>query len=289
MVLEGGDIVLRQHALPDLDADLGHVVHNRDEVRVGMVDGDDAARADVAVEAAVGLLEELAPHLGLHKEGVFRAPVIVGEDDVWLQAVDQAADIVKAVLRDRLDELVHLVGMLVERGQRIFKAHEEVALLKNARAHETGEQCPLGVGGCAHLCAALLPALGADAQVGNVDGLFPAGDVCADGQLRRVKRDSAGGILGKADGRAPTVFRHAAALAVAAKEDVDGIAQAHMERLVLAELALGLAVRLDEFKKYLFRGGHGEWSSFINTAHRLCRSKCGGHSCRRGSSGRRRR
>ena len=64
--------------LPDLNADLGHVVHDGDEVRVGVVDGDDAARADVAIKAAVGLLEKLAPHVGLHKEGIFRAPVIVG-------------------------------------------------------------------------------------------------------------------------------------------------------------------------------------------------------------------
>ena len=104
----------------------------------------------------------------------------MGEDDIGLQAVDQTADIVKTVLRDRLDERVHLVGMLVERGQRIFKAHEEVALLKNACAHEAGEELALGVRGGARARAALLPALGADTQIGHVDGLFPAGDIRAD-------------------------------------------------------------------------------------------------------------
>lgn len=104
----------------------------------------------------------------------------MGEDDIGLQAVDQTADIVETVLRDRLDELVHLVGMLVERGQRIFKAHEEVALLKNACAHEAGEELALGVRGGARARAALLPALGADAQIGHVDGPFPAGDIRAD-------------------------------------------------------------------------------------------------------------
>ena len=59
MPLEGGDVVLRQHALPHLDADLSHVVHDGRQVRVGVVDGDDPAGADIAVEPAVGLLENL--------------------------------------------------------------------------------------------------------------------------------------------------------------------------------------------------------------------------------------
>ena len=258
MALEGGNVVFRQCTLPDLNADLGHVVHDGDEVRVGVVDGDDAARADVAIKAAVGLLEKLAPHVGLHKEGVFRAPVIVGEDDIGLQAVDQAADIIEAVLRDRLDEFVHLVVMLVERGQRIFKAHEEVALLKNACAHETGEELALGIRGGARARAALLPALGADAQVGDMDGVLPVRYIGTDRQLRCVDGDGAGRALGKADGRAPAVLAHGAALAVAAKIGVDGVREAHVQRFILAELTLGLAVGLDEFKKNSFRGRHGE-------------------------------
>ena len=38
--LESGDVVFRQDPLPDLDADLGHVVHNGRQVGVGVVDGD---------------------------------------------------------------------------------------------------------------------------------------------------------------------------------------------------------------------------------------------------------
>ena len=61
--------------------------------------------------------------------------------------------------------------------------------------------------------------------------------------------DRAGRIFGEADGRAPAVLAHGAALAVAAKIGVDGVRQAHVQRFILAELTLGLAVGLDEFKK----------------------------------------
>ena len=67
VLLKGGDVVLRQGALPHLNADLRHVVHNGHQIGVGVVDGDDAPGADIAIEAAIGLLEEVPPHLRLHE------------------------------------------------------------------------------------------------------------------------------------------------------------------------------------------------------------------------------
>ena len=70
--------------------------------------------------------------------------------------------------------------------------------------------------------------------------------------------DGAGRVLGKTDGRAPTVLAHGTAFAVSAKIGVDGVREAHVQRFILAELTRGLAVGLDEFKKNFFRGRHGE-------------------------------
>ena len=70
--------------------------------------------------------------------------------------------------------------------------------------------------------------------------------------------DRAGRVLGEADGRAPAVLAHGTAFAVSAKIGVDGVREAHVQRFILAELTLGLAVGLDEFKKNSFRGRHRE-------------------------------
>ena len=160
------------------------------KVRVGVVDGDAAAGADIAIKAAVWLFEERAPHVRLHEKRRFCAPVVVGEDGVRLKIVDEQLHILEAVGGDILDKLVHFVRMLIKRRERVFKAHEEVALLKNARAHEARDQ--LLVSGCgARLGAALLPALGAVCgDVRCVDILTPAGDVRTDRQPVAVQRAS---------------------------------------------------------------------------------------------------
>ena len=95
------------------------------------MDGNDPPGADVAIEAAVGLLEELPPHLRLHEQGVFGAPVVVGEQHVGLQAVDEHFGIGQPELGDGFNELVHLVRVLVQGGEGVLKVHKEVALLKD--------------------------------------------------------------------------------------------------------------------------------------------------------------
>ena len=265
MPLQRGDVVFRQDALPDLNADLGHIIHDRHEIGVGVVDGDDAARADVAVKAAVRLFEEFPPHLRLHEQGVFRAPVVVREDDVRLQIVDEHAHIRQAVLRDVVDERMHLVRMRIEVRERILKAHEKVALLENARSHEPGQQV-VRTAGSARLSTAGLPSLRAGGlQIGSVHRLAPARDIRADGEALARVRHRAGGILGKQDRRAPAVLARRAALAVAAQVRVARIVQAHMQRLILAQLALGLTVGADELEKDLFRCGHGFHSLLYKT------------------------
>ena len=230
-----------------------------------MVDGDDAARADIAVKAAVRLFEEFPPHLRLHEQGVFRAPVVVREDDVRLQIIDQHAHIRQAVLGDVVDERVHLVRMRVEVRERVLKAHEEVALLKNARAHEARQQ-PLRLAGGARLQTAGLPPIRTGGlKIGSVHRFAPARDVRAHGKPLARVRHRAGGIFRKQNRRAPAVLTRRAALAVAAQVRVARIVQAHMQRLVLAQLALRLAVGPDDFEEDLFRCGHGFHSLLYKT------------------------
>ena len=265
MPLQRGDVVFRQDALPDLNADLGHIIHDRHEIGVGMVDGDDAARADVAIKAAVRLFEEFPPHLRLHEQGVFRAPVVVREDDVRLQIVDQHAHIRQAVLGDVVDERVHLVRMCIEVRERILKAHEKVALLENARSHEARQQV-VRTAGSACLSTAGLPSLRTGGlQIGGVHRLAPARDIRADGEALARVRHRAGRILGEQDRRAPAVLARRAALAVAAQVGVARVGKAHVQRLILAQLALRLAVGADELEEDLFRCGHGFHSLLYKT------------------------
>ena len=284
MPLQGGNVVLRQDALPDLDADLGHVVHDRDEVGIGMVDGDHAARADIAVKPAVRLLEEFAPHLRAHEQCVLRPPVVVGED---LQPVDEPPDIVQPVLCDILDQLVHLAGVLIQARERVFKAHQEVALFKNARPHKAREQVLLAAGRPRRRAAGIPPLRAVCAEVGRVHHLAPARHIRADGHAVFRHRHRAGRVRRPADRRSPAVNARRAALAVAAQIGVDGVGKAHGERLILAQLPLGLPVGAEQLQKYLFRCGHA--ITPLNTGCRMYRSSSPARSYRQGRSARRRR
>ena len=89
LLLEGRYIVLRQYTLPHLNADLRHVLHDRDQIGVRVVDGDHAPGPDIAVKPPVRLLEEFPPHFRLHKQRILGAPVVVREDHVRPQIVDE--------------------------------------------------------------------------------------------------------------------------------------------------------------------------------------------------------
>ena len=226
-----------------------------------MVDGDDPTGADVAIEAAVGLLEKLPPHLRLHEQGVFGAPVVVGEQHVGLQAVDEHFGIGQPELGDVLNQLVHLVRVLIERGEGVFKIHEEVALLEDAGAHKAGDQAVVP-GGLPGGGPGLLPPLGAvGLKIGGVDHLPPTRHVGADGEPAGVDGDGAGGVLWEIDGHAPPVHRGGAPLPVAPEEDVDGVSQIHGQGLVLAQLALRLSVGTEQLQEYLFGRRHDDHSS----------------------------
>ena len=155
--------------------------------------------------------------------------------------------------------------MRIEVRERILKAHEKVALLKDARAHKARQQ-PLRPAGGACLQAAGVPPLRAGGlQIGCMHRLAPARDIRAHGKPRARVRHRAGGILRKQDRRAPAVLARRAALAVAAQVRVARVGKAHVQRLILAQLALRLALGPDELEEDLFRCGHGFHSLLYKT------------------------
>ena len=259
--LQGGDVVLRQHTLPHLNAALRHILHDGGQIGVCVVDGDAAPGADVSVEPAVRLLEERPPHLGLHEQGVLGAPVVVGEDHVRAQAVDQQLHIGQPVFQNVLDEVVHLLRMLVKAGQCVLEAHEEVALLKDAGAHEPRQQPLLAAGGPGLLPAGL-PAVGTvRRQIRRVYRRPPACHVRAHRQTVLRHRHRPRRILRKADGGAPAIHADGAPLPVAPQVGIGRVVQAHIQRLVLPQLPLRLAVRLQKLQKVLFCCHHGALTS----------------------------
>ena len=104
-----------------------------------MVNGNDAPGADISVESAVGLFEEFPPHFRFHKQRSLGAPVIVGQNGDRAENVNQQLGVENPVFRNGFNLGMHFLRVLVEIGQRVLKAHEEVALLKNTRTHKGGE------------------------------------------------------------------------------------------------------------------------------------------------------
>ena len=156
---------------------------------------------------------------------------------------------------------MHLIRVLIKVGERRLKAHEEMALLEYARAHKSGDELLIS-GRLARFSAALIPAFRAGAlDIRCVHRFAPARYIPAHCHISVVKRHRARRILREAYGRSPTVNADRAALAVASQISIYGVIQAHMQRLVLLELTLGLSVGLEHFKKDLFRSLHNIHSS----------------------------
>ena len=157
---------------------------------------------------------------------------------------------------------MHLLRVLIEVGEGILKAHEKMALLKDAGAHESGDQ-PFLACLLPGQCPAFLPALGAVGfKVRGVDIVPPAGNIRADFVFLRNEGHGTGGIGRPHDGGAPAVLTGAAPLAVAPEVAVNGVPQRHGQRFVLFQLPFRLAVGLQKFKKYFFWALHGVMAPF---------------------------
>ena len=256
LTLQSGNIIFRQHTLPALDADFGHVVYNRSKIRVGMVDGDHALGTDIAVNFPVGLLEELTPHIRVHEEIRFGAPVIVEEDTVRVHLFAIELHDLQFIFADIINQLMHLVRMLIEVGERVFKTHQKVALLKQPGAGE-GKEKPVRPRSFPRGFDALFPAfLTVGFHIGSMHDFFPLRDVFEDFKIFCGDRLLAGMVLGPGNRDAPAILPRCARAAPVHQVSVYRVKKPQAQGLVLVEQPVGLAVRLQHFKEYLF-GSHG--------------------------------
>lgn len=87
---------------------------------------DDAVLVQVAVESAVGLLEQLPPGVGGHEEAGLGAPVVMGDDDIGMQVLDNQLHVVQAVLADGIDQVLHILGLFQHIGQSVLRWDESL-------------------------------------------------------------------------------------------------------------------------------------------------------------------
>ena len=232
------NVVLRQDALPALNADFHHIVQNRHQVGIGVVDGDASRIPNLSVKLPVRFFKEFPPDFRLHEQLVFRAPVVVGEDDVRLQSLDQHPNELQSVLKDVVDQLVHFLWVLVEVGQSVLEAHQEVALLKDSGSHKTRQKALISRFFPLDLSEFFPALLAVVSDIRCVDHLFPPGDVLQHCGLFRMVRDGARGILRKQNGHAPPVFGAGSPNLSFPKVPVHRISQSHLQGFVLVQQAL---------------------------------------------------
>ena len=172
--------------------------------------------------------------------------------------MDVIADHVAALqlpLGDVFDEVVHVLGVLVEGHEGVGDLHQVVALLKDAGRHERGHVLLVAVDLLDLGLAGLPLGLGIVQHIGGMDLVAPLLDVLADDKAGLVHGEGAGLALGPRDGDAPVVDLvelaglGVVAMAVLRMED-------HGKRLVLLDQSLGVSVRLDGLKEVLLCGEH---------------------------------
>ena len=207
-----------------------------------MVHDNDAMLLHIAVNALVMLLEILAPDVGLHKQTVLGAPVVVGQNHIGFQIVHQQFGVLEPIFRDGIHQIMHVIGLQQQIYQRILKAHQVMALFKNARAHKAHGQILVMIHGGGRGLA-LLPALGAVGhQIGHLHCIPPAGDIGADLVLVGHMGHGAGGVLGEQNLRTPLIHRRYAALAVAAGVLLQGVVHNGDKGFILTNEPVGLSV-----------------------------------------------
>ena len=245
--LKSRDVILRKGSLPYLYTDLGHVLDYRDEVGIRVVDGYDAARADVLVELPVRLLEELAPHVRLHEEGILGSPVIMSEYCIRLQPVDHELDIFHPVLVDVCDQFVHFLRMIIQTGKDLLERHQVVALLKDTRRDESCYELVItGVVSCPgaeRLPQSIIAAVGEDIR--RMDIVPPVSYILDDLVFLSYMRHGSRCIKGPVGPDAPAVRNGCTRPEARTDICADRVRNYHLEGLILDEPA----VRLEKFKE----------------------------------------
>ena len=92
----------------------------------------------VAVDLLVGRSEIFAEHLRREEGGNLGAPVIVMEQCIGLQVMADFLSQSQFPFGVHIDQLMHLVGVLVEGHQAVLDLHQIMALLEDTGGDEHG-------------------------------------------------------------------------------------------------------------------------------------------------------
>ena len=92
-------------------------------------------RMKIIIKLSVRLLKELSPYLRRHKQAVFCAPVIMGNNTVRMQMLHNKLHIGKTVFTDHIYQLMHCLRLQQKVHQSVLKGHQHVKLLKNSGSH----------------------------------------------------------------------------------------------------------------------------------------------------------
>ena len=206
-----------------------------------MVDHElDTVGLVVAVDLLIGLQEELLEHGGGDEGGLLTAPVVVVEQHIGMQVLADALGQLQLPLGQEVDELVHLVGVLIEGHQSLLDAHQVVALLEQAGGHEDGL---VGlVGGTGVHALADVPQLIGELEGGSLDVITPVLDVLDDDLLGGVDGEGTGGIGGEGVGDAPGVDHILVAPFQQGRGEHEGVEQ-KLDRLILVYQTVGIAAQ----------------------------------------------
>ena len=136
-----GDVVGVHDTLPDVDAHVDHVGHQSGGIGVGVVnDQFHTVGLVVAVDLLVGGLDELTEHGGRQEGGDLAAPVIVMEQSIGLDVLADLFCQLHFEVGDLVNDLLHLIGILIEGHQTVLDLGQVVALLEDAGEHGGGDE-----------------------------------------------------------------------------------------------------------------------------------------------------
>ena len=169
--------------------------------------------------------------------------------------------LLQLVLRDILDEVVHLIRILQVIDQGVLDLAQVVALLKNAGSHKCGLVAQVAVHGVVHALAHIPHAVGDLREVRRVDVVLPVLDVLDDDLVRGVHREGRGGGVGESIGHAPGVHRGFPALFGHGGDEHGGI-EYHAEALKLVDIAIRFSAD-DALAQVFLCGKHLHSSSFV--------------------------
>ena len=126
------------------------------------------------------------------------------EQSVGLDVLADFRCQIQLELGQHIDDLVHLIGILIESHQAVLNLGQIVALLKDAGENRGGDEILIPVN-LLRLLDEGLPNLGIINHLGHLQILLPLLDVLNDDLLGGVDGESTGGANGPGAGHAPGV------------------------------------------------------------------------------------